>query len=168
MKKSILTTAISLAIAGSAFAVEREPSFEEGDIDLLAQVRNQCIVRLNDNIQKNSVKSVAQSFANKSSVALKNVYSHSIKGFTIKMSCAAAQKAFAKDTRIKSFELDRIVSISKGRPGGGGGGQTASYGTARVGGPVDGTGYTAWVIDTGIDLDHPDLNVDASRGFTAI
>jgi subtilisin len=25
------------------------------------------------------------------------------------------------------------------------------------------TGRTAWVIDTGIDLDHPDLNVDATR-----
>lgn len=48
------------------------------------------------------------------------------------------------------------------------GGQQASYGTARVGGPVDGTGRTAWIIDSGIDLDHPDLNVDASRGFTAI
>nr|WP_275444342.1 S8 family serine peptidase [Pseudoalteromonas sp. MM17-2] len=37
----------------------------------------------------------------------------------------------------------------------------------RVGGPVDGSGYTAWVLDTGIDLDHADLNVDANRGFTA-
>ena len=25
------------------------------------------------------------------------------------------------------------------------------------------TTKTAWIIDTGIDLDHPDLNVDASR-----
>jgi subtilisin family serine protease len=48
------------------------------------------------------------------------------------------------------------------------GGKQASYGTARVGGLVDGTGYTAWIIDSGIDLDHPDLNVDASRGFSSI
>lgn len=35
-----------------------------------------------------------------------------------------------------------------------------------VGGPVDvsGMGLTAWIIDSGIDLDHPDLNVDTTRG----
>lgn len=172
MKKSVLTSAISLAIASSAFSIERDATFNEEEFDLLAQVRNQCIVRLNDTVQKSNIKSVAMSFANKSNAGLKNIYSHSIKGFTIKMNCNAAKKSFGKDLRIKSFEPDRVVSINKGRPGGGGGGggggQTASYGTARVGGPVDGTGYTAWVIDTGIDLDHPDLNVDASRGFTAI
>jgi subtilisin family serine protease len=27
----------------------------------------------------------------------------------------------------------------------------------------DGTGKTAWIIDSGIDLDHPDLNADATR-----
>lgn len=32
---------------------------------------------------------------------------------------------------------------------------------------MDGSGYTVWVLDTGIDLDHADLNVDANRGFTA-
>jgi subtilisin family serine protease len=36
-----------------------------------------------------------------------------------------------------------------------------------VGGGVDGTGYTAWVIDTGIDLEHADLNVDKDSGFSA-
>lgn len=33
-----------------------------------------------------------------------------------------------------------------------------------MGGPVDGTGLTAWILDSGIDLDHPDLNVDIERG----
>lgn len=30
-------------------------------------------------------------------------------------------------------------------------------------GYADGTTKTAWILDTGIDLDHPDLNVDAQR-----
>ena len=42
------------------------------------------------------------------------------------------------------------------------------WGIDRVGGAVNYSGNrVSWVIDTGIQLDHPDLNVDASRGFTA-
>jgi subtilisin family serine protease len=46
---------------------------------------------------------------------------------------------------------------------------TSLYGITRVGGsgtPV--AGRTAWVIDTGIDLDHPDLNVDVDRSRSFI
>jgi len=32
----------------------------------------------------------------------------------------------------------------------------------------DGTGKTAWVMDTGIDFDHPDLNVDKTRSKTFV
>lgn len=44
----------------------------------------------------------------------------------------------------------------------GSGGQTTPWGIIRVGGPGTTATGTAWVIDTGIDLDHADLNVDAS------
>ncbi|HEX4887221.1 MAG TPA: S8 family serine peptidase [Luteibaculaceae bacterium] len=37
--------------------------------------------------------------------------------------------------------------------------QTVNYGVTRVG-SGSGTGKRAWVLDTGIDLDHPDLNVN--------
>ena len=37
--------------------------------------------------------------------------------------------------------------------------QTVPYGIIRVG-HASGIGKTAWIIDTGIDLDHPDLNVN--------
>lgn len=47
--------------------------------------------------------------------------------------------------------------------------QVISYGTDRVG-SGNGTGKRAWIIDTGIDLDHPDLNVNRqlSRNFHQI
>lgn len=167
MRKTILTSAIGLAIAGS---VSAEVPFNDG-LDTLANVHNQCIVRFNDLTDKSSVNGMAQALALKGGASLKHVYSNSIKGFAINMSCSAAKMAFGNDPSVKSFTPDSIVTISKGKPGGGGSGgsaQQVSYGTTRVGGPVDGSGYTAWVIDTGVDLDHPDLNVDASRGFTAI
>jgi subtilisin family serine protease len=45
------------------------------------------------------------------------------------------------------------------RPGGGGsGGQATPWGITRVGGAGSGVGKTAWILDTGVDLDNPDLN----------
>ncbi len=45
--------------------------------------------------------------------------------------------------------------------------QCMPWGVARVGGGADATGKRAWVIDSGIDMNHPDLNVDQvnSRSF---
>ena len=114
--------------------------------------------------------------AKRASSSLKHVYENSIKGFTVNVPCAAAFKAFGGDSSIQSIEPDSIIFAmprppGKGPGGGGDGGsgpaQTTPYGTTRVGGPVSGVGYTAWVLDSGIDVDHPDLNVDASRGFSA-
>lgn len=49
--------------------------------------------------------------------------------------------------------------------------QVVPWGVDRVGGPgvVTTSTGTAWVIDTGVDLDHPDLNVNAalSKSFVA-
>jgi subtilisin family serine protease len=68
----------------------------------------------------------------------------------------------AADPRVALVEEDGPVSLihpirTQARPGGGGG-QATPWGIARVGGAGNGTGKTAWVIDTGIDLAHADLN----------
>lgn len=60
--------------------------------------------------------------------------------------------------------VDPIQALAK--PGGGGTTQPAQItppGITRVNGGLPGALGTAWVIDTGIDLDHPDLNVDVAR-----
>ncbi len=40
------------------------------------------------------------------------------------------------------------------------------WGVARVGGGINAVGKTAWIIDSGIDLTHPDLNVDVARSVS--
>ncbi|UOY08892.1 S8 family serine peptidase [Muricauda sp. SCSIO 64092] len=48
--------------------------------------------------------------------------------------------------------------------------QSTPWGITRVGGAIDASSNTnaVWVIDTGIDLDHQDLNVDTSRSVTYV
>jgi subtilisin family serine protease len=103
------------------------------------------------------------------------VYASAIQGFSAKLN-PAQLRALSEDASVAYIEEDFVVTIeqkgNKGKPGGGGGtptqpAQTTPWGIFQVGGAGDGTGKTAWIIDTGIDLDHPDLNVDVARGFTA-
>lgn len=100
--------------------------------------------------------------------AIEHVYGSTIEGFSVSLSEEQAQ-LLAKDPAVSYIEPDRIIQISqKGKPGGGGStapAQTTPWGITRVGGFVNYTGTNkAYVIDSGIDLDHPDLNV-AGYGF---
>lgn len=111
------------------------------------------------------------------------VYSAAINGATLQLSEADVEK-LRNNKEIAFIEQDRIVALAPpcGTPNGGpcpppdgGGGddggsstQETPYGITRVNGVASYTGSNvAWVLDSGIDLDHPDLNVDASRGFNA-
>lgn len=97
-------------------------------------------------------------------------YSKALNGVAVTLT-PADLKRLATDDRIKYIEQDRVVSLAPPSGVGPGGGSTppaqvTPYGITRVNGASGYTGSNvAWVIDTGIDLDHPDLNVDASRGF---
>jgi subtilisin family serine protease len=108
-----------------------------------------------------------------------HVYEHVFQGFAASMSATAAAKLPQKNPYIDYCEQDRIAglpepsetsSFGARKPGGGGGGggstQSIPWGVARVGGAGDGTGKTAWVIDSGVDLTHPDLNVDAASSLS--
>jgi len=97
-------------------------------------------------------------------------FGHVLNGFTANLTDDQVN-TLRKDPRVKSVEQDMTISISpfKGKPGGGGGsssGQQVPYGTIRVNGGSTLSSNTAWVIDSGIDLDHPDLNVDVARSIS--
>lgn len=107
--------------------------------------------------------------------AIVGEYNVALKGFAAKLD--ESQLADLKnDDRVDYIEEDRFITLAP--PGacspwpgcrndddnddGGETSQTTPWGIDRVGGATASSG-TAWVIDTGIDLDHPDLNVDANR-----
>lgn len=75
------------------------------------------------------------------------------------------------DSRIAYIEPDRMVTLDYTIEGDDLGikAQTTPWGITRVGGAVAYTGTAkAWVIDTGIDLDHPDLNVNTTLSKTFV
>lgn len=100
---------------------------------------------------------------------LKQTFGFALKGFTAILNDDQLA-LLKKDSRVKSIEQDFLISLGKpsGTPGGGGGSTTnqaqeTPWGITRIGGSIDGTGKTAWIIDSGIDSDHPDINVDVAR-----
>ena len=166
MYRKLLASAVLAAVGAQASA--DAPTFSMSDE--VANVQNRCIVQFNDSVATNKVTGLANAMARRGNSSVRHVYSNSIKGFTVNMPCHAAANAFGGDAEVASMQPDGVVSASRGKPGGGGGtaGQVVPWSVTRVGGAVDGTGYTAWVVDSGIDLDHGDLNIDSSRGFSSI
>lgn len=98
-----------------------------------------------------------------------HVYSATIRGFSARMPAQAVAQMRARNPNIAYCEQDQIMAIPQFRieakPGGGGTqpAQEKPWGITRVNGGGAGTFGTAWIIDTGIDYTHPDLNVDTAR-----
>ncbi|MEN8185593.1 MAG: S8 family peptidase [Bacteroidota bacterium] len=94
-------------------------------------------------------------------------FGHAFNGFAAKLS--EDQIAVLKnDDRIKYIEQDQIISLSPitayKKPVPTPPAAETPWGITRVGGVINfSASATAWIIDSGIDLDHPDLNVDAAR-----
>ncbi len=130
-----------------------------------------------DQLQSSILSSVAIS-----EDSVLNRYKYAIKGFAAKLSDKQL-KALKNDPRIKSvtpnalFELayhtnvvpsftfskidiDKSSFLLNS--------QTVPWGITRVGGAQNGVGKKAWIIDTGIDLNHPDLNVDVANSVSFI
>ena len=119
-----------------------------------------------------NVRGLAQRLANGNPT---HVYENTIKGFSANFAPQAAA-ALARNPNVAYVERDQLAMLApppgKGPGGGGDGGggtsQSTPYGITRVNGGVSGAGKVACVIDSGVDLDHPDLNVDVTRSRTFI
>ncbi|HZJ35898.1 MAG TPA: S8 family peptidase [Gillisia sp.] len=175
---------------------EEEATFSENDSRFDSQnIEGQYIVVFNKNMIEDVNSKYPENYskaqeamaeqtrkvladASISSAEIVNIYSKTLSGATLKLTKAQVQQLKGKK-EIAYIEQDRIVVFAPpcGTPNGGpcgepdpgtGGSQETPYGILRVNGVANYTGTNvAWVVDTGIDLTHPDLNVDASRGFNA-
>lgn len=108
-----------------------------------------------------------------------NAYGFALEGFTAKLSHSQLEK-LKNDPRVERIEQDEMVTLgpppgkgpNKPGDGGDGGGGSSSqetpWGITRVGGAQAVSGKKAWIIDSGIDLNHPDLNVDTAMSETFV
>lgn len=89
-------------------------------------------------------------------------YASSIQGFVAKLSPSEVEK-IKKDPNVESIEEDQIVSLGVSPAMSiAASTQRVPWGVTRVG-YGSGIGKTAWIIDTGVDMAHPDITVDAAR-----
>ncbi len=106
-----------------------------------------------------------------------HVYHYALQGFSINLPAQGAAAVAKHNPNIEYCEADQFATVidpinALAKPGGGGGSttETTPAGITRVGGGAAYAGSgRAFVIDSGIFLTHPDLNVDTalSRNFVA-
>jgi subtilisin family serine protease len=133
-----------------------------------------CVFK-NEAVARGNVPNEANRIAQENGGQINHIYTVALRGFAANFSAQAVENLMAKNPNIASCEQDQIMAVAQfvgnAKPGGGGTTtvlppQEMPWGIARVGGGTSGTFATAWVIDSGIDLTHPDLNVDRSRSIS--
>jgi len=184
MKKLHVIAAAFLAGLLIAGCSQKEDQLQDDSVELKsASVAGKYIVVLKEDariaqadvrIRNAKVKEKALGLLKKYEVTgeIEEVYETALQGFTVKMAPGQARKMNV-DPNVGYLEEDKVISLSPikytGKPAPVPVAQTIPWGITRVGGVAGFIGTnTAWVIDTGIDLDHPDLNVDVSRSKTFV
>ena len=139
------------------------------------KIANSYICVFDKSVSRGNAKAEANRAAQASAAQVKHVYSVALRGFAVNAAPQAIENMKRNNPNIAYCEQDQVVTAIQVRgmapggkkAGGGGGGaqppQETPWGIARVGGGASGNFATAWVIDSGIQLDHPDLNVDVAR-----
>lgn len=165
---------LAAAVAGTAFAGSIPALAAPGDKiagSYICVFKPGAVAHGNERAEANRAVSQAGGRAN-------HVYSNSIHGFSASMSANAAAQLRGRNPHIAYCEQDQeVAAIQSGpldfrvvgkpapptQPQ-----QSIPWGVARVGGGSGTPQGVAWVIDTGIDLDHPDLTVDVNRSVNFV
>jgi len=161
------------------------PERPKPTLDLISLARQTYIFELAPDTSPTEVRRIARGAAGIGGGRPEHVYMAVMRGFSARVSDTDLLEIQEEFPEIVGIQRSNIFTISKGKPpgtpGGGGetsGGKTIPWGVARVL-PKDGDGNTkiqdceagcktVWVLDTGIDRDNADLNVDIARSKNCI
>ncbi|WP_219093950.1 PKD domain-containing protein [Streptomyces sp. JJ38] len=170
-------TATVLALAGPAAAAPAGQAPAEAPIrnaDAPGVVKGQYIVALNGGASvqagaRAEVRSQAEDLAGRHGAEVQRVYSAAFRGFSITATEAEA-KALAAAPGVRYVEADGVASPVGEQP------NPPSWGIDRVDGALDdvytypatGSGVTAYIVDTGVDMNHPNFEGRVSSGYDFI
>ena len=126
-----------------------------------------CVFRAGA-VGRGNERAEANRAANAAGGSIGHVYDVALQGFSVHASARGVEQMQRNNARIDYCEQDAVATIVdpiniKAQPSGGATqpAQTIPQGIGFVNGGNTTSTHTAFVIDTGIDLNHPDLNVAA-------
>ena len=169
--KSIL---LAGALIGGSGATQAQMAEADGPTRKIA---NQFICTFDASVSRADIDREVGRAVGRSLGQVLHTYKDAVRGFAVRMPAMTNRSPVAElkanNPNIADCEQDQEVKAfvqGKGKPGGGTPpAQSTPWGITRVGGAGSGIGGPkAWVIDTGVDLDHPDLTVDTTNSATFV
>lgn len=177
-------------------AAQQVPTPQGLSLSELREIRSTYIIELAPSVSPDELEGRARGLAARFNGRVKHVYGTVYNGFAIRMSDQAIARLLqADDTGVIRVTRDDVVSIDARPPWAGGGGSSGGGGNCgqelgwnieRITDNMDGNacssenynkstrgtvtygkpGVWACVIDTGVDYNHEDLNVDTTLAMT--
>ncbi len=159
----------SKVIPGQYIVVFKQAVVDRKVQSLISSSRNQMSER---DAKESVIRDMSIDMATRAGGSIERTYTAALDGFVLKSSARKAVSALANDPTIDYIEADQTVSINATQ-------NNATWGLDRIDQtnlPLnsrynydqDGTGVTAYIVDTGIRTTHSNFGGRASGGFTSI